>query len=106
MALAALLLQPDPPLVIVVDEPELGLHPAAIVQSAALILQAAPRVQIIAATQSPAFANQFAWQDFIVADRQDMASRFRRLSEAEAAPWMDDFGMGEIWEKNLIGGRP
>ena len=106
VALAALLLQPDPPSTIVLDEPELGLHPAAIAQLAALMHQVVPRVQIIAATQSPTFANQFGWEDFIVADRQDMASRFRRLSEAEVAPWMDDFGMGEIWEKNLIGGRP
>lgn len=106
VALAALLLQPEPPSTIVLDEPELGLHPAAIMQLAALMHQVSPQVQIIAATQSPTFANQFGWQDFIVADRVDMTSRFRRLSESDVAPWMDDFAMGEIWEKNLIGGRP
>lgn len=106
IALTALLLQPDPPSTIVLDEPELGLHPAAIGQLAALMHQVAPQVQIIAATQSPTFANHFGWEDFIVVDRQNDASRFRRLTEAEVAPWAEDFGMGDIWEKNLIGGRP
>ena len=84
----------------------LGLHPAAIAQLAAIMHQVAPDVQIVAATQSPTLANQFGWQDFIVADRRAGASSFRRLSETEVVPWMEDFAMGEIWEKNLIGGRP
>ena len=106
IALSALLMQPEPPSTIVLDEPELGLHPAAIAQLAAIMHQVAPRVQIIAATQSPAFANHFDWRDFIVVDRDEGASTFRRLAEADVAPWMADFAMGEIWEKNLIGGRP
>jgi predicted ATPase len=106
IALTALLLQPDPPSTLVLDEPELGLHPAAITQLAALMHQVAPKVQIIAATQSPTFANQFGWEDFIVVDREDDASRFRRLTEEEVAPWAEEFGMGDIWEKNLVGGRP
>ena len=103
IALAALLLQPEPPSTVILDEPELGLHPAAIAQLAATMHQVAPMAQIIAATQSPTFANHFGWEDFIVVDRVDEASRFRRLSEDEVRPWMDDFGMGDIWEKNLIG---
>lgn len=106
LALTALLLQPEPPSTIVLDEPELGLHPAAIAQLAALMHQVAPQVQIIAATQSPTFANHFGWQDFIIADRHENASRFRRLQEEEVRAWMDDYAMGEIWEKNLIGGNP
>ncbi|WP_298331057.1 AAA family ATPase [Asticcacaulis sp.] len=106
IALAALLLQPEPPETIVLDEPELGLHPAAVTQLAALMQQVSAEVQIIAATQSPTFANHFGWQDFIVVDRVDDASRFRRLTAEEVAPWADEFGMGEAWEKNLIGGRP
>lgn len=106
IAMSALLLQPEPPSTIVLDEPELGLHPAALTHLAALMHQVAPSVQIIAATQSPAFANHFAWNAFIVVDRDKDASRFRRLQQEEVAPWMDNFAMGEIWEKNLIGGRP
>lgn len=106
IALTALLLQPDPPATIILDEPELGLHPAALGLLAALMQRAAPQVQIIAATQSPTFADQFGWQDFIVADRLDDASHYRRLAQTEVGPWMDEFAMGEIWQKNLIGGRP
>jgi predicted ATPase len=106
IALAGLLLQPEPPSTIVLDEPELGLHPSAIAQLAALMHQAAPTVQIIAATQSPTLANHFGWADLIVADRYENESRFRRLTEDEVKFWMDDFAMGEIWEKNLIGARP
>jgi predicted ATPase len=106
IAMAALLLQPDPPSTIVLDEPELGLHPAAVAQLAALMYQVAPEVQIIAATQSPAFANQFGWEDFVIVDRVEDASCFRRLSKEEVLPWMDEFAMGDIWEKNVIGGRP
>jgi len=106
IALAALLLQPDPPSTIVLDEPELGLHPAAIGLLAALMHQAAPNVQIIAATQSPTLINHFGWEDFIVVDRIEDSSRFRRLTEGEVKPWMEDFAMGDIWEKNIVGGRP
>ena len=83
-----------------------ALSAAAIAQLAALMHQVAPLVQIIAATQSPTFANHFGWEDFIVVDRVEDASRFRRLAEDEIAPWAEAFGMGEIWEKNLVGGRP
>ncbi len=106
IALAALLLQPNPPPTIIIDEPELGLHPAAIAQLAAMIHQVSPDVQIIAATQSPTFASYFGWQDFIVVERKEEASTFRRLTEEEVKPWLEDFSMGEIWEKNIIGGRP
>jgi predicted ATPase len=106
IALAALLLQPEPPSTIVLDEPELGLHPAAITYLAALIHNITPEVQVIAATQSPTFANCFGFEDFIVTDRKNDASTFRRLVEEEVKPWLDEFSMGDIWEKNLIGGRP
>lgn len=106
IALAALLLQPDPPSTIVLDEPELGLHPAALAEVAALMHEVAPRVQIIAATQSPTFANHFGWRDVIMVDRVDEASTFRRLTEDEVAPWAVDHGIGDMWERNLIGGRP
>jgi predicted ATPase len=106
IALAALLLQPEPASTIVLDEPELGLHPAAIARLAALMHLVSSQVQVIAATQSPTFVNHFGWEDFVVVDRVNEASEFRRLDESEIRPWMDDFSMGEIWEKNLIGGRP
>ncbi len=106
VALMALLLQPDPPRTIILDEPELGLHPAAIELLASVMHQVAGSAQIIAATQSPTFAAWFRWDEFVIVDRVDEASEFRRLELSEVAAWMDEFSMGDIWMKNLIGGRP
>ncbi|MDZ5647533.1 AAA family ATPase [Nitrospirillum sp. BR 11828] len=106
ICLATLLLQPVLPTTILLDEPELGLHPYAIQLLAGLMRSAASRTQIIAATQSITLANQFSYEDLIVVDREDNASVFRRLTESEVAAWLDDYGMGDIWQKNLIGGTP
>lgn len=85
ICLATSLLQPHPPSTIIIDEPELGLHPAAIVVLAELIQAAAKRTQVIVATQSPALIDQFGIEDVIVVNREDGASTFRRLKE-------EDFG--------------
>ena len=110
IALATLLLQPDPPPVTVIDEPELGLHPFALHLLAGIMDSVKERTQIVCATQSVAFVNQFSWQDIIVAETPGGmtggGTQLRRLSENEVTAWLDDFAMGELWEKNVIGGRP
>jgi predicted ATPase len=106
ICLATLLLQPDLPTTILLDEPELGLHPYAVQLLAGLMRSAATRTQIIASTQSVTLANQFDWQDLVVADRQDNASIYRRLEEGDVKDWLDHYGVGDIWQKNLIGGTP
>lgn len=104
ICLATLLLQPRPPGTIILDEPELGLHPHALALLAGLMKSVSTRTQIIVATQSVTFANQFSWEDLVVVDRDEHASTFRRLREKEVATWLDEFAVGELWEKNLIGG--
>ena len=110
IALATLLLQPDPPPVTVIDEPELGLHPFALHLLAGIMDSVKERTQIVCATQSVTFVNQFSWQDIIVAETPGGmtggGTQLRRLSEDEVTAWLDDFAMGELWEKNVIGGRP
>jgi predicted ATPase len=108
MALIALLLQPadELPDVIILDEPELGLHPAAVEIVAGLLKGAAVRRQVILATQSLALVNQFEPEDIIVVDRRDRASEFRRLTSKELREWAEDYSLGELWEKNVLGGRP
>ena len=106
MCLATLLLQPDAPRLILLDEPELGLHPAAINILAALLRQASVDSQILLATQSVTLINQFQPEDVIVADRVDGATTFTRLKSEDIATWIEDYSLGEMWEKNLIGGRP
>jgi predicted ATPase len=106
MCLAALLLQPTVPSVIVVDEPELGLHPYAITLLASLLRSASERTQIIASTQSVTLVNQFGPESVVVVDRNAGGSTFRPLAQDDAEAWMDDYSLGEIWEKNILGGRP
>jgi predicted ATPase len=106
MCLAALLLQPTKPSVIVIDEPELGLHPAAIVQLAALLRMASRECQVIVATQSATLLDQFASADVIVVERSNGDSTFARLATDQVRGWLDDYSLGELWLKNVLGGRP
>jgi predicted ATPase len=108
MALATLLLQGNHslPTVILLDEPELGLHPYAIVVLGSLLKSVSKQTQVIVSTQSVTLVNQFEPQDIIVVERSHHATVFRRFGEAEVASWLDDYGMGDLWEKNVLGGRP
>ena len=105
IALATLLLQPNLPSLIVIDEPELGLHPFAIAQLAGMLRSAATRTQVIVATQSVTLLDQFTVDDVVVVDRNG-ESTFRRLDEAALAEWLEDYSLGDLWLKNLLGGRP
>ena len=106
ICLAALLLQPAPPSLILIDEPELGLHPFAITQLAALLQSAATKTQLLVGTQSVTLMNQLEPEDIVVVDRAKGPSTFRRIGPDEVAAWVDDYALGELWEKNVLGGRP
>ena len=108
MALLALLLQPekDLPGVLILDEPELGLHPHAIGVVASLLRRASVHCQVLAASQSTAFVNQFAPEEIVVVDRKERESVFRRLDSRELEDWLKDYSIAELWEKNVFGGKP
>ena len=108
VCLATLLLQPASrrPSTIILDEPELGLHPAALCVLADIIRSISGETQVICSTQSVVFANFFSPEDFIVTELKDGISVFRRLEREQVEQWLDEYGMGDIWSKNLIGGRP
>lgn len=108
IALATLLLQPDElkPEIILIDEPELGLHPFAVTFLAALIEKAANRSQIIVATQSSQLIDNFEPEDILVADQLNGATSFSRLDSSRLESWLEDYSLGQLWEKNEIGGRP
>lgn len=108
MCLTTLFMQPSEnlPTTIVLDEPELGLHPYAIVLLAEMIRSVAEHAQVILATQSVSLVNQFTPQEILVLNRVDGVSFIRRLEEAEIAHWLDEYGLGDLWEKNILGGRP
>lgn len=108
IALATLFFQPInfQPSVILVDEPELGLHPYAITLLASLIKQASVNIQVIISTQSPLLLDQFQPEDVLVADRVDGGTQFSRLDPVRLEEWLQDYSLGQLWEKNELGGRP
>lgn len=108
MCLISLLLQPqlESPGLVIVDEPELGLHPYALRVVADLFRRASVHCQVIVGTQSSAFLDEFDPADVIVADHGNGESLFRRLTEVELAQWLEEYSLGEVWEKNVFGGGP
>ena len=108
IALAILLLMPTKlqPETIIIDEPELGLHPTAINVLSGLIKRASQDKQVIISTQSPSLLASVSPQDVIVVDKKNDCSEFRRLEEKELATWLQDFSLSELWDMNILGGRP
>ena len=108
ICLVTLLLQPEDELpgLIVVDEPELGLHPYALNIIASLFNKASHHAQVLVSTQSSSFLDNFTPEDIVVVGRNDKESTFRRLDAAELEAWLDEYSLGEIWEKNVIQGGP
>jgi predicted ATPase len=108
IAQATLLLMP-PALqakTIIIDEPELGLHPFATTVLTELLKSLVPKKQIILSTQSVDLLSDFEPEDVIVAERDKGASSFKRLEREQYETWLEDYSLGEMWEKNLLGGRP
>jgi predicted ATPase len=107
ICLATVLLQPSTPPTMLFDEPELGLHPYALTLVASLFQQAAhPSRQVIVSTQSAQLLNEFDPEDVIVVERTQGESVFRRLDSAQLAEWLEEYTLGELWQKNVLGGRP
>ncbi len=108
IALTTLLLQPEanlPPL-IAIDEPELGLHPYAVTILAGLLGAAAMHSQVIVATQSPHFVDQFDPEDIVVVERANGETAFSRPNVGDLREWLDEYSLGELWLKNVVGGGP
>jgi predicted ATPase len=112
ICLATALLQPECPPTMLFDEPELGLHPYALVLLGNLFKQAteqhgtnAPR-QVIASTQSAPLLNEFEPEDIVVVERHQGESTFQRLNSARLTEWLEEYSLGELWQKNVFGGKP
>ncbi|KKZ12133.1 MAG: chromosome segregation protein SMC [Candidatus Synechococcus spongiarum SP3] len=108
IALVTLLLQPheDLPDVLILDEPELGLHPYAINVTGELIRSVAQTVQVIVATQSTLLIDCFEPEEIVVVERHGRGSSFKRLEEEPLTEWLKEYSISELWEKNVVGGRP
>jgi len=108
IALTILFMQPDLPSVIIIDEPELGLHPFAITKLAGMIdILAKKGTQVIISTQSADFINHFEVEQIITVDQINGESQFNRLSSENLSVWLDEYNIGDLWQRNIIqGGQP
>ena len=106
ICLTTLLQQPELPPLVIIDEPELGLHPYAINLLASMLKAASTRAQIIVSTQSVTLVNQFEPQNLIVVELDNGKTIFKNLALVDIESWLKEYGLGDLWEKNVFGGRP
>ena len=108
VCLATLLLQPTEfqPTLILIEEPELGQHPAALTVLAEMLRTASDERQVVVATQSADLVSELDPEDVVVVDREDDASTFRRLDVDDLRDWLKDYSLGDLWKMNVLGGRP
>ncbi|MDR1044477.1 MAG: AAA family ATPase [Candidatus Adiutrix sp.] len=106
LALMTVLMQPDPPSTIIIDEPELGLYPNALDFLAGLMHSAAQKTQLIVTTQSPDLLRTMEPEDVIVVHNRSGESTFERLERSPLTAWLEEYSMGELWLKNVIQAGP
>ena len=106
ICLATLLLQPEPASMLIVDEPELGLHPYAIKLLASMLHEAAHHTQIIISTQSSLLIDELSPKDIIVANQRDGETVLDRLDSHCLEAWLQEYTLGQLWEKNELEGQP
>jgi predicted ATPase len=106
LCLLAILKSPDPPPLICIDEPELGLHPDWIKLVAELLQVAAMRTQVIVATHSPHIVAKLEPEQVIVAEKVDGETRLERQDRQDLEKWLKDFNLSELWLAGQLGGRP
>lgn len=108
ICLTTVLMQPEElqPETILIDEPELGLHPFAINLLASLLRSTSKNKQVIVSTQSTDLLNEFSSEDVVVADRAEGCTYLHRLDPKALDVWLNEYSLGELWQKNVLGGRP
>ncbi len=106
LCLLAILCHPNPPPLVCIEEPELGLHPDILPTLAGLLRDASERCQIIVTTHSDVLVDAMTETPdaVLVCEKIDGATTLRRLSEADVRPWLERYRLGELWTRGEIGG--
>lgn len=103
IALTVLFMQPNLPNTIIIDEPELGLHPTAIAKLAGMIKSVSKKgSQVILATQSTDLISHFEPHDIITVDQINGESKFTRLKDSELEQWLEEYTLDDLWKRNII----
>ena len=107
LCLLAILCQPDPPPLVCLEEPELGLHPDILPGLARLLVDASKRFQLIVTTHSDVLVDALSDQpeNVLVCEKREGQTRMRRLSREELAPWLERYRLGELWNSGSLGGN-
>ncbi len=106
LTLLSVLLNPDPPSLVCIEEPELGLHPDMIHELGSLLIDASKRMQLIITTHSDRLIDELTHipEAIIVCEKEDGASRFRRLNKTQLSSWLKEYSLGQLWTKGQLGG--
>jgi predicted ATPase len=106
LTLLWILLNPDPPSLVCIEEPELGLHPDMIHELAKLLVDASTRMQLIITTHSDRLVDELtdAPEAIIVCEKEHGSSKFSRLNQHELSSWLKDYSLGQLWTKGQLGG--
>ena len=107
LALLAILLHPDPPSVIAIEEPELGLHPDVLPHVAELLIRASGRTQLVVTTHSRMLVDALTDQpsSVVVCEQENGRSHLRRLDGDALRAWLDDYTLGTLWSMGELGGN-
>lgn len=107
LCLLTVLLHPDPPPLICIEEPELGLHPDVIPHVADLLLDASKRTQLIVTTHSESLVSRLSDvpESVVVCERNNGGTHLRRLEPTKLKEWLKKYNLGELWAMGEIGGN-
>jgi predicted ATPase len=106
LCLLAILCHPEPPPLVCIEEPELGLHPDVLPELARLLMEASERTQLIVTTHSDILVDAMTeWPEaVVVCEKHDGQTQMRRLQKADLSMWLDRYRLGQLWMKGEIGG--
>ena len=107
LCLLAVLCHPNPPPIICIEEPELGLHPDIIPEVAKLLVEASERTQIFVTTHSDVLVDALTDvpEAVVVCEKEDGATQLRRLDPDRLAHWLEKYRLGDLWSQGQIGGN-
>ncbi len=107
LCLLAVLCDPDPPPLVCIEEPELGLHPDVLPVLADLLREASKRCQLIVTTHSDTLIDALTEtpESVVVCEKINRQTTLKRLDKSKLAHWLDKYRLGELWSAGELGGN-